>query len=134
MDSGDEIQGLDEGWTFLGAKATEWIAGVVAMLVASNLYFHPAPRYMPHLIGILVITTSGMARARKAFPDEERGLANWLASKLGVPPPLIPPPALQQPLWSGAPLRELKAKTYFVELGLADVINPELNEENMEDL
>lgn len=130
MDSGEEIQGLDEGWTFLGAKATEWIAGVVAMLIASNLYFNPAPRYMPQLIIILVITTTSLARARRAFPDEERGLANWLAARLGVPPPLIPAPAGIQPVWSGAPLRALKPKTYFVELGLDKVIeSPEEQED-----
>lgn len=130
MDSGEEIQGLDEGWTFLGAKATEWIAGVVSMLIASNIYFHPAPRYMPHLIIILVVTTGFLAKARRSFPDEERGLANWLAARLGVPPPLIPAPASIQPIWSGAPIRELNKKTYFVELGLERVIEkPEERED-----
>ena len=132
MDNGEEIPGLNEDWTFAGAKLFEWIAGFMALLIASELFVSNAGRSMPLLVMIMVGTTFGLASLRRSFPDEERGVRNLIMVTLGFAPPNIPNPAQIQPQWSGAPLRELDEKTNFVQLGLEQIFT-EYNEEEEHD-
>lgn len=122
MDNGEEIPGLGDSWTFLGAKPFEWIAGLPTFMIISEMFFKGATvKWMPILLLCWFATTFVLAGMRRRFPDEERGLLNLLAVKCGFAPPNIPTPAELQPLWSGAPLRHLSEKCEFHELGLADV-------------
>jgi len=121
MDNGEVIPGLNDDWTFAGAKAMEWIAGLVMMLIVSELFFSSAGGAMPILISVWLGTTLTLSTLRRQFPDEQRGLRNFGMLKLGFPPPGIPTPAPLQPIWSGAPLRELPEKCVFRELELAQL-------------
>lgn len=122
MDSGEVIPGLDEGWTFAGARPMEWGSGLVLGMCAQELLFTGSPAStMPYFIGIIVGTALLLKSLRKAFPDEERGVANYCMAQLGVEPPSIPPPAQLQPLWSGSPLQAISPKKEYVELGLNDI-------------
>ncbi|MCB0353702.1 MAG: hypothetical protein KDD64_09265 [Bdellovibrionales bacterium] len=121
MDNGEVIPGLNEDWTFAGAKAMEWGSGVVMMMMTSELAGLSPAKAMPIMLSVLVGTTFGLAALRKMFPDEERGVANLLMTNLGICPPNIPAPAALQPLWSGTPMKELQEKKEFVDLGLLDV-------------
>ena len=125
MDNGEEIPGLNEDWTFGGAKLFEWIAGFMMMLIAAEVVVDNAGRSMPLLVVIMVITTSGLASLRRSFPDEERGVRNLAMVTCGFSPPGLPTPAALQPLWSGAPLQELNGTTHFMQLGLHEVFVPE---------
>jgi hypothetical protein len=131
MDSGEEIPGLGDNWTFVGAKPFEWIAGFIMAMIASELFFKGVTtKWMPVLGAIWLGTTVGLAGLRNKFPDEERGLLHLVAVKCGFAPPGIPTPAELQPIWSGAPLRELPPKREFVQLGLdALFINEEEEDE-----
>lgn len=121
MDNGEEIPGLNEDWTFAGAKLFEWIAGFMALLIASELFVENAGRSMPLLVMIMVMTTFGLASLRRSFPDEERGVRNLVMLSLGFNPPGIPKPAQVQPVWSAAPVRELEENSNFRQLGLDEV-------------
>lgn len=130
MDNGEEIQGLDEGWTLLGAKLMEWAAGFCAFMIASELFFTNMGRNVPVLMLIWVGSTVGMARLRKMYPDEERGIANHLLTMMGFAPPGIPAPAALQPRWSGARLREPPENSFYVQLKLNEVFAKEEPEED----
>ncbi|MCB0309842.1 MAG: hypothetical protein KDD42_01325 [Bdellovibrionales bacterium] len=128
MDSGHVIPGLNEEWTLAGAKLNEWICGVGAFMMCQFLFEKPT-RAMPLLIAILVGTALGLAAVRRRFPDEEKGLRNFCFMIAGVQPPGIPAPSALQPLWSGAPLRELPDSYEFMQLGLHQVFSPPSEEE-----
>ena len=125
MDNGEEIPGLNEDWMFAGAKLFEWIAGFMALLITSEVFVSNASRSMPLLVMVMVGTTFGLASLRRGFPDEERGVRNLVMITLGFEPPGIPKPAQIQPLWSAAPVRELKENTNFRQLGLDDIFPQE---------
>lgn len=122
MDNGEEIPGLNESWTFLGAKPMEWISGFGTFLALSELVFKGnMGGGIPFLLGSWVATTVFLATLRQRFPDEERGLANLLLITCGFAPPKIPVPSLLQKKWSGAPVRELNEEKEFMQLGLDKV-------------
>ena len=116
-DDGEVLQGLDENWTFMGGNVMEWGCGLVVFLLISLFADSPA-RAMPFMLLGWVLTTVTLASLRKSFPDEERGVRNAIAVACGFPPPGIPAPSKLQPLWSGAPSREPKNNSRFVQLGL----------------
>lgn len=121
MDNGEEIPGLNEDWQFAGAKLFEWISGFMTMLLAAQtLTVHPG-RSMPLLVGIMMITTFGLAQIRRSFPDEERGVRNLVMITFGFAPPGIPRPAKLQPLWSGAPTKDLNENSIFMQLKLDEL-------------
>lgn len=123
MDNGEVIPGLNEGWTLGGAKVFEWISGLMMLLVCQEVVFtEKIARSMPLLMVIWVTTTFGLALLRRGFPDEERGLRNHVMVAVGIAPPKLPTPAALQPLWSGAPLRELDPKSKFSQFGLAEAL------------
>ena len=126
MDNGEEIPGLNEDWTFAGAKLFEWIAGFMMLLISAEVLVDNAGRSMPLLVVVMVVTTSGLASLRRAFPDEERGVRNLVMVSCGFPPPGIPKPAPLQPLWSGAPIHELPSESHFMALKL-DELFPNFN-------
>lgn len=121
MDSGEVIPGLDEGWTFAGARVMEWASGFVLAMMVQEIFLSSPARTMPLFLSILVGTTFTMAMLRKSFPDEERGVANFFMSQMGICPPGVPPPAEVQPVWSGAPMSALHENKEFSQLGLLDV-------------
>ena len=129
MDNGEVIPGLDEDWSFAGAKAMDWTAGLVMMFIVSELFLKTPAQAMPILMMIWVTTTFGLAAIRRMFPDEERGLCNFVMTACGFSPPSIPSPAVLQPIWSGAPLRELDMTKPFVECGLDEIFYREEPEE-----
>lgn len=129
MDDGYVIPGLNENWTFAGAKPMEWASGLVAMILVNEFFVSNMGRSMPLLLMVLVLVPIGLATLRKAYPDEERGLRNHLMSFLGVAPPDIPPPAQLQPTWSGLRLQQLEEDKLFMQLGLDLLINQEEDEE-----
>ena len=95
------------------------------MLLVSQLFQLNPAHAMPFLLVTVVGITSGLATLRRHFPDEERGVRNFLMDKMGVAPPGIPPQAGIQPYWSGAPVRQLKAKTWFRKLNLNEIFDEE---------
>lgn len=117
MDTGEVITGLNETWSFAGCTALEWGAGFMVFMLSSELVSHPG-RAMPILLIAMVTTAFSMAGARKAFPDEEVGLRNFMMVWMGITPPGLPRPAIQQPFWSGAPARALSEKNHFDTLKL----------------
>lgn len=121
MDNGEVIPGLNDGWTFLGAKLMEWISGLIMALLVAQM-FGLKPTHFPIFAIVTLGTTFGMRNLRTYFPDEEKGIANMVAANLGFAPPMIPKPAAIQPVWSGAPLKTLAEKKEFVELGLAEAL------------
>lgn len=122
MDDGQVIPGLNEGYTLAGAKIMEWTSGMVMAMMSSELLHVKMATSGPLMILIALGTTFTMASLRRGFPDEERGLCNACMVALGFEPPGIPSPAQFRSYWSGAPVRGLPDKSYFVELGLIDVI------------
>lgn len=132
MDNGEVIPNLDVGWTFMGAKAPEWGAGVMMALMVSELMFTNPGQGMPVLIMVCFGTTLGMATLRASFPDEENGVRNYLMSLMGLAPPNLPPPAALQPIWSGAPIRELKKNCDFMRLELHNLFDQSPDEETHE--
>lgn len=123
MDSGAEIPGLGESWTFAGAKAMEWVAGLVAFMVVSELFKINPAHSMPVLMLVWLGTTLGLASVRRRFPDEERGVRNAAMVALGFAPPGIPAPAKIQPYWSGIPVREMGKNSYWEQLDLGAVFD-----------
>ncbi|MEZ4753084.1 MAG: hypothetical protein R3A13_02100 [Bdellovibrionota bacterium] len=117
MDDGYVIPALGEGWTFAGAKAMEWMAGLITAMLCSELLTNPI-RAMPILLACFIGTPLVLAALRKQFPDEERGLRNAVMVNLGFEPPGIPRPAPMQPIWSGAPTPSLRDDCEFNTLGL----------------
>ncbi|RME58981.1 MAG: hypothetical protein D6780_05875 [Candidatus Dadabacteria bacterium] len=130
MDNGEVIPGLDEPWTFVGANAMEWVTGIAAAMIVSELFLESAAKNMPLLLLTWLATTFGMAGLRKKFPDQQKGIANAFCVKLGIEPPGIPTPAELQPVWSGAPLRELDEEKEFVTLELEKIF-PKKEEEEL---
>ena len=119
MDNGEEIPALNEEWTFCGAKLLEWVAGVAAFILSSELFFKgKLGASVPILLLIMFGTTTSLAGVRRKFPDEERGIMNSLMVFCGFKPPNIPNPAALQRNWSGAPLRELDKDKEYMTLGL----------------
>lgn len=118
MDDGQVIPGLNENWTFAGAKPMEWACGLVSALVFSELFVANAGKSMPIILIIMVSIPMSLAMWRQCYPDEERGLRNHIMSMMGLEPPDIPRPSLLQPVWSGHPMEELKEKSEFMQLGL----------------
>ena len=134
MDSGYVIPTLDEGWTLLGVKAQEWGSGFLTSVLVMQIFFPDKPtRAAPLLLVIICFVAFGFASLRRRFPDEEKGVLNYFCCVVGVAPPRIPAPAAFQPVWSGAPLRELKSSTEFVELGLDAAIFADQLEEPEEE-
>lgn len=121
MDNGEVIPGLNDGWTFLGAKLMEWVSGLIMAMLVGQM-FGLKPTDFPFFAAAVIGTTFGMRNIRNKFPDEEKGIANMVATSLGFAPPKIPKPASIQPIWSGAPLKTLDEKKEFMELGLAQAI------------
>ena len=78
-------------------------------------------RSMPLMIGTIVGFPLILAAVRRQFPDEERGLRNYLCLAFGIKPPGIPAPAQFQPVWSGAPSRSLSEESQFMQLKLEEV-------------
>ncbi len=121
MDNGEVIQGLNESWTMLGAKLGEWAAGFSMFMISSELFFKKTSTAMPALLLIWISTTAILATLRSRFPDEERGLMNFCLVLVGINPPNIPSPANLQPLWSGAPIKEMKRSREYVQLNLDEI-------------
>ena len=121
MDNGEVIPGLNEDWSFAGAKMFEWLAGLMTAFLVSNVFDKPA-HYMPLLVIIWIGTTLTLTNLRKQFPDEERGLCNMCMVAAGFEPPKIPAPAKLQPLWSGCQLRDMP-NCLYKELELDGVVN-----------
>lgn len=120
MDSGDVIPGLNEDWTFGGAKMFEWLAGLMMAFLVSGLFNRPA-HYMPLLVITWIGTTFFLAGLRRQFPDEERGIRNVFMVACGFAPPGIPSPSKLQPRWSGRRMESLP-KCTLVELGIDEVL------------
>ena len=121
MDSGEEIPGLNEDWTLLGAKLMEWVSGLVMCMVVSELFMIKTTRAAPILVMVLLGTVFGLAACRRRYPDEERGIRNQAMVAMGLPPPGIPAPSAIQPAWSGAPVRSMEEKSYYAQLDLERV-------------
>lgn len=131
MDNGQVIQGLGDDWTFLGAKLTEWVAGFVSGIMVQELLFAGKSNGMPFVLATMIGVAYSMAGFRSRFPDEERGMRNYIMTAIGLCPPGIPAPASLQPVWSGAPTREVKPTCAYNELGLDELfiqgeIDPDL--------
>lgn len=118
MDDGFTIAGLNEGWTLGGARVMEWCSGFVMAMISQELLHINISTSGPLMIVIVIMTTFTLAALRRQFPDEERGLRNAAMVGLGFEPPGLPSPAAFKPYWSGAPVRTLPEKSYFVSLDL----------------
>ena len=130
FDDGEVLQGLDENWTFMGGNAMEWACGLVVFLLISLFADSPA-RAMPFMLVGWILTTTTLAALRRSFPDEERGVRNAVATACGFPPPGIPMPSVLQPVWSGAPVKDLEKYKRLRELGL-DKMFPSFERQNEE--
>jgi hypothetical protein len=117
MDNGEVLQGIEEDWNFMGANVMEWSVGFVAFLMISLFARSPA-RAMPFMLAGGVLTTTTLAALRRTYPDEQRGLTNAALTTCGFPPPGVPAPAVLQPVWSGAPLKDIGKDTKFKKVGL----------------
>jgi hypothetical protein len=129
MDDGEVIVGLEQSWSLGGAKLTEWGAGIMAIVVGSEL----VPRghftaYFPFLLLAWLVTTFGLAGLRRQFPDEEKGVRNAAMAAIGIAPAGIPAPSSIHPVWSGAPIRSLDKHKEYVTLKLDDVYAVRLEE------
>ena len=120
MDSGDVIPGLNEDWTFAGAKPFEWLAGFMTSFLVANMVDKPA-QWMPVLVALWIGMTLCLALLRKKFPDEERGVRNLCCVVMGFQPPGIPAPSKLQPLWSGAPIKAVREDCLYAQLGLEEL-------------
>lgn len=121
MDDGQVIPGLNENWTFGGAKPMEWVSGLCAAIIFQELFITNLGRSMPLVLMVLVSVPIGLATLRKTYPDEERGVRNYIMSLMGVSPPDIPRPAILQPIWSGAPTQKLRPNCLYNQLQLAEL-------------
>ena len=118
------IPGLDEDWTLGGANLLEWMAGFMALIIASEVVFTgKMTRSMPALMTVWVSVTFGLAALRKMFPDGQRGLMNKVLVSVGVCPPNLPAPAVLRPFWSGFPLRELAPDCKLKQLGIEEALD-----------
>lgn len=122
MDNGEEIPGLNEEWTFAGAKLMEWVSGFVMFMIVSEMAKLNPANSMPILLVVWMGTTLGLATLRRRYPDEERGVRNAVCVALGFAPPGIPAPAVIKPYMSGAPVRQCKKDSYFVQLNLEEAL------------
>jgi hypothetical protein len=122
MDDGHVIPGLNEDWTFAGAKLMEWMAGVTAAFLCSMLFERPA-HFMPYLILVAIGSALLLASLRKKFPDQERGVRNLLMTACGFSPPGIPTPAKLQPRWSGGRISSPTSSCMYMQLGLDVVVD-----------
>jgi hypothetical protein len=122
MDDGQVIPGLNEEWSFAGAKLMEWMTGVTTAFLVSTLIEKPATA-MPLLVIVLIGTTLSLSNLRKRFPDEERGVMNLVMTSLGFQPVGIPAPARLQPRWSGGRIARPSEKCLLVELQLDAIVN-----------
>ena len=122
-DNGAVIQGLNAKWTFFGANIMEWACGMGVFFIISLFGRSPTAVMVPMLVGMFV-TAISLSRLRKKFPDEERGVRNVILNSLDLPPPGIPAPARQQPIWSQFPVRELPNQCRYVRLGLHKMFEP----------
>lgn len=132
FDNGEVLPGLNETWTFMGATIMEWGAGLAVFILVSLFGKSPATM-MPFMLLGWVSTTVGLATLRRTFPDEERGLRNYLLVLCGITPLDIPAPAQLQPVWSACPIRELARRSKFVELGLEEMFPSLVNDLKEED-
>ena len=123
MDNGEVIPGLNDGYTFLGAKIMEWMSGFIMAMLTAAIFQINITQWAPLLVIIAFFTTTSMAKLRRSFPDEERGIANLCASRLGFSPPGIPRPARIQPFWSGCPIKGYPELKEFNYLGLDEVFS-----------
>ena len=121
MDNGEVIVALNEDWSFAGATLPEWMSGFVVFLISTEM-FDKISRSMPLLLLMWLGTTFLLATARKSFPDEERGLQNYLVTCVGFVPPGLPSPSKFNPFWSTCPMRQLPETTHYNTLQLDDVI------------
>lgn len=134
MDNGEVIPGLDEQWTLGGAKASEWMAGFVMLILAQEVLFAGSTaRTMPLLMMIWIGSTYSLMLLRKRFPDEERGICNAGLVAIGVAPPGIPTPAELQPIWSACPMRELPPTCLFRTLGFDELLKEEGSDDDQAD-
>jgi hypothetical protein len=122
MDDGHVIPGLNEAWSFGGAKLMEWMAGITTAFLCSTMFDKPA-HVMPWLVLAAIGTALILASLRKKFPDEERGVMNVFMTTCGFSPPGIPTPAKLQPRWSGGRISCLKDTCLYMQLGLELVVN-----------
>lgn len=116
-DDGEVLQGLDENWSFMGANAMEWGCALAVFMLIS-LFADSVARAMPFMLLGGIMTAVTLASMRKSFPDQERGVRNAVSTFFGFPPPGIPAPSKLQPIWSGAPVREIPKNSRFHQLGL----------------
>jgi hypothetical protein len=131
MDSGEEIPALNEDWTFMSANFMEWMTGFCMFIISNELFFKgKTGTSVPILMAIWVTTTLSLAGLRNKFPDEQRGVRNYIMTCCGFEPPGIPAPAELQKDWSGAPMREMSDKSPFLELGLDKVFVASESEES----
>ncbi len=121
MDNGEVINGLNEGWTFIGANLTEWLAGFMMTLFIGSAFGISPVGGTPIFITTLAGITFGMAALRKQFPDGTRGVANSFMISMGLPPPGIPRPSSIQPLWSGGPIKQVSEKKDYSHLNLDEM-------------
>lgn len=122
-DSGEVIPGLNEGWTLLGAKITEWMSGFLMAMMFHGVTYISIMQFLPVYVIIFFGVTFFLASVRRQFPDEERGVANLTLTRLGFQSPFIPPPASIQPYWSGAPIHEIPEDTDYMFLDLDQVFD-----------
>ncbi len=130
MDDGYTIAGLNEGWTLGGARVMEWVSGFVMAMISTELLHLKMGTSGPMMAVVLIMTTFSLAGLRRQFPDEERGIRNAAMVGLGFEPPGIPSPAAFKPYWSGAPVRALSEKSYFVNLNLADLFDETIEKDS----
>ena len=119
MDSGEEIQGLNEGWTFMGCKPMELGSGFMAFMMVKEIFFQNEVSVgMPFMLASWIFTSFSLRSIRMMVPDEERGVRNFAMVLMGFSPPGIPAPAVIRDLWSGCRVREISPESRFSELGL----------------
>ncbi|MCB9030752.1 MAG: hypothetical protein H6619_06840 [Deltaproteobacteria bacterium] len=121
MDNGEVIVALNEDWSFAGATLPEWMSGFITFILASELT-EKVSRSMPLLMLLWLATTFLLASLRKSFPDEDRGLRNFITTLMGFPPPGLPAASKLQPVWSGSPIRGLSERKQYEVLQLDQVI------------
>ncbi len=117
-DNGEVLPGLNETWTFGGATLVEWGAGFAVFCIISLFGRSPAT-LMPFMLTGWVTTTWTLASVRRMFPDEERGLRNFLMTSCGIQPFGIPAPSKLQPVWSACPIAGIPKTKRFHALGLS---------------
>lgn len=133
MDNGEVIPGLDEEWTFAGAKLMEWAAGFVLGMMIQEIFFKGSSRGIIIVLGAVIVLPQFLAQLRRSQPDGERGVRNLAMTTMGLAPPGIPAPSVCQPYWSGMPMSSMPEEKMFIKLGLDEVFFAEKDEEEDED-